>query len=45
MQFQLEQESLPGLAACARLKLLDVGWPAREGLGKLRRQLPGLVVA
>ncbi|GBF92074.1 hypothetical protein Rsub_04421 [Raphidocelis subcapitata] len=40
-QFQLEAASLAGLAACPRLRRLEVGQPLRDAL---RRQLPGVEV-
>jgi hypothetical protein len=43
-QFQLDESSLSGLAACPRLRRLVVGWPVRAGAARLQAQLPGLVV-
>jgi hypothetical protein len=40
-QFQLEGASLAGLAACPRLRRLEVGLPLRDAV---RSQLPGVEV-
>jgi len=44
-QFQLDNASLEGLAACGKLSRLELPWPQPAEVQRLKAQLPALVIA